>query len=155
MKTMKMADLLNGPLRPVIDLRHLRLSQQGQDKADFGNEIVILSGDALRLRLIKDKGDVFIQLQPATSAAWLDVRHIGRLLNSGKGHKGGEPSAETSVDLAVRILGDQYNHLIELISGAELGRTLERVDQIRAKEVGEFLKRCGLSSSTKGRRPLL
>lgn len=57
-----------------------RLLESRYDPEAFGNAVVVLAGDGIRVRVTRDRSQLFVDLSPADRADWVDEQVVLQLV---------------------------------------------------------------------------
>ena len=114
-----------------------RIVAQDYQPANFGNAYAMF-GDHFRLRLIRDRGQLFVEISPQSDRAeeWYDLRTVLEFLGDGVDMQAVD---EASID-EVRIkLDARYETIRSLFSPDNFVSTKLRLDEFREQRVRKFL----------------
>lgn len=75
-----------------------RILDSRYDAEAFGNAVVVLAGDGLRVRVTRDRGQLLVDLSPADRYDWVDDQIVLQFV-------GGEAEAASITDGELRSLG--------------------------------------------------
>lgn len=107
-------------LREVMRRHPLRITSVWDD-ASFDNAMVTASGRGFRMRVIRDRGDVRIELAPVLDESWKNLQLIRRET------LGLDEGQDVPLDELVRFFDQGYDRL-----SADYGRLLgSRSDQLK------------------------
>ncbi len=120
----------------LVERRGFRVLAGGFDERSFGNALVLLESDDYSIRLVRDRGQVFVELaSPTDPGNW---HGLGRVLAALQGEPEEDRAWSGSVNLADAASVIEANHeaLAESLGSNRYDRTrieLERLGQL-AKE---------------------
>ena len=60
-----------------------RISDSSYDPDSFGNAVIELDGDAVRIRVTRDRGQLLVDLAPPASGEWFDEEVVLQLVDAG------------------------------------------------------------------------
>lgn len=113
-----------------------RVLAGGYEAEDFGNALVVLESDGYSIRLVRDRGQVFVELaSPEDPGNWYG---LGRVLVALRGKPEEEElwSGSVNLDDAASVIEKYHAGLSEILGSERYARTrveLDRLGQV-AKE---------------------
>jgi len=124
--------------RPLVHEHGFRVHTAGYDRRDFGNAVVVLESDECSIRVVRDRGQVFVELASAAEPGnWFPLERVIEAI--GGSASGLAPAME--LEAASSLIEANYSRLAECLGPLrypETKRELERLGEL-AKQ--RFLSR--------------
>jgi hypothetical protein len=114
----------------LIAERGFRVLVGGYEREDFGNALVVLESDSYSIRLIRDRGQVFVELaSPEEPGNWYG---LGRVLAVLRGEPEEEETWSGSVNLddAAAVLEKYHAGLSGILESGRYARTRAELDRL-------------------------
>lgn len=122
----------------IIDGGLLAIESDQYDEKAFGNAVVVLTGGNVRIRLVRDRGDVFAD---ATSASFPDDwAPLERILMA-VGAPQVRPEGLLTPDEAANLVEQHFSVLDAGLSGDRLNETRTRLAELKLFKTAEAMRR--------------
>jgi len=119
--------------QPLIASGQLALESAATDRAAFGNSIVLLRGKAIRVRLVRDRGQVFVEIACMHTPDQWDLLQQALTAIDEQAPPDGPLSLECGAELLKRSIVRLERHLCDESTSAKLA-------QMRAEAARRFLR---------------
>lgn len=119
----------------VVARRGFRVLAGGYETKDFGNALVVLEPDGYSLRLVRDRGQVFVEVaSPEDPGNWFS---LGRVLAAIHGKPDEEETWRGSIDLdeAASAVDEHHGELVEGLGPSRYAQT-----RLEPNRLGEIAK---------------
>ena len=121
--------------QPFLQDRGFHKTDELYDPRNFGNELLVFESTGLRIRFVRDRGEVFVDVGPVFEEKWYFLDDVLELLE-GRAKLPVTAPADLD-DLSKRFEAD-FSQIESLFIGSNYADTknkLESLRQIRAKEM--------------------
>lgn len=128
-------------LKSVLTKRNFLVeSYEPADPIYFGNLILIMSNDDLRLRFVRDRHDLFVDFGPKSGFEWFGMRYITKLVDPALFHQDGIRPKLGPEEATIYLLDKQWLRTIEFFKEGNIANTRLSVKTIEENEVDCFLR---------------
>lgn len=124
---------VNEAFAPLLTAHKFVLVEQ-QTSGFFGDALAVFQSGDLRLRVVRYRGQVFLDFGPAAEPeAWLDSVFVAEYLDGMGEPEFVDSSGGVRLQALARYVAQNYSLLEELFSPNEFGRTKEVVTDLHQK----------------------
>lgn len=108
----------------LAESKGMKLLREDYDPSSFGNAVVELESVDLNLRVVRDRGDIRIEVSPPGEGDWHDLVNVMTFL--------GEESIPADVNSLGIALSARYDHVAALMSSDRTRVGLIRFEKTRS-----------------------
>lgn len=129
-------DEVRAALAALMEQWQFRLVETAQSRS-FDNAFVVLQSDDVRMRIVRDRSQVFVDFASSTEPeTWFDLDILLRLLKSALPHVGALQAARNVADAAERIK-KYYPEIRELFSASRFDENKVRLHALKRARTRE------------------
>lgn len=105
---------------------------EGEEGSSFGNAVAVFEGGTLRLRVVRDRGQVFADFgSTVDSTEWFDSRVVASLLETEVDANVGGSDIQLALSGIARFAQDHDGQLEHRFSGAQYQNTKKKLEEIQ------------------------
>lgn len=119
------------------DASAFRESEQREDSQSFGNAYVVYAAPHMKLRFMKDRGEIRVEIAAPQRADWWTLDQLCEAL--------GKPVPGLDLRSNAEALSRNYSEIVGALTKRELPRTTEIIIGLARKKREEMLVRYGKS----------
>ena len=122
------------------DFRVLR--HQENDQA-FGDALLVLQNSELMLRLVRDKGQLFVDVG-TDDVHWYEIKIIESILKGTEAAPLSMFDQRDDIEIFGKMIEADFAAIITLFAANRADKTISHIEQIKQKRVAKFLDRHGI-----------
>ena len=147
---MDFQSLIRKDLGESLHNRGFKVVRQESDDKAFGNALLIFASNELRIRLVKDRSDILIEVGPLSGEErWFDFWLVHQLITGVSKLKTKDENPDLMAMLRV-TLNTMYDVLCQLFSPPFLEETMRKIKQMNSAQVQTFLRNAGMRMTSCG-----
>lgn len=123
----------------LINTLKLRLLKETYDPKHFGNSIIELRGDTIWIRVVRDRGQVFVDIaSPVDPDNWYDLERVLEAVGS-KTETPMSPDSPETLELSAKLIERHLDAIQAGLSIPNYHRTKETLERIVQAYVARLL----------------